>query len=49
MSEKYPQQLKNQMIEYFQKKYDLDISEEVAEEYLDAVGELFLAVNSLRE
>jgi hypothetical protein len=49
MSNKFPQQLKNQMIEYFQKYYSLTISDEEAEEYLYAVGGLFIAVNSMRE
>jgi hypothetical protein len=49
MTDKFPQQLKNQMIEYFQKYYSLTISDEEAEEYLCTVGGLFIAVNSLRE
>lgn len=49
MSDKFSQQLKNRIKEYFEKYHALIISDEEAEEYLDSLSELFITFNSMRE
>lgn len=49
MSDKFSQQLKNRIKEYFEKYHSLTISDEEAEEYLDSLSELFITFNSMRE
>jgi hypothetical protein len=46
---KFSQQLRNQMIEYFQKYHSLTISDEQADEYLNSLADLFITFNSMRE
>jgi len=49
MQYKFSQQLRGQMIEYFQKHSSSTISDNQAEEYMDSISELFLTFNSMRE
>ena len=49
MCHKFSQQLRNQMIEYFQKYHSLVISDEQADEYLNSISELFLTFSSMHE
>lgn len=42
MSDKFSMQLKNQLIEYFKQKYNLDVTLDQADEYLDSLADLVL-------
>ena len=46
---KFSPNLRNQMIEYFQKYHSLTISDEQADEYLNSLADLFITFNSMRE
>lgn len=47
MQYKFSQNLRDQLIEYFQKYHSLTISDEQADEYLNSLAELFLVFNSM--
>jgi len=45
----FSQELRNRIIEYFERYHALTISDEQADEYLDSLAELFITLNSMRE
>lgn len=45
MEYKYSQQLQKQLIEYFKRKYSIEITSEEADEYLDSLADLALTIN----
>jgi hypothetical protein len=49
MRQKFSQELRKRIIEYFEKYHALTISDEQADEYLDSLAELFITFNSMRE
>ncbi|MCX6766810.1 MAG: hypothetical protein NT170_03475 [Candidatus Moranbacteria bacterium] len=49
MSQKFSQELQDEMIWYFEKYHGLTISSETADEFLDSLGELFLWLNKSEE
>jgi len=44
MEYKYSQLLQNQLIEYFKRKYLIEITSEQADEYLDSLADLALTI-----
>ena len=49
MSQKFSQELRDELVEYFEKYRGLVISDSQADEFLDSLGELFLWINSSKE
>jgi len=49
MSYKFSPELRAQLIAYFLQKYQVDISQELADEYLDSMADLYLAFSQMNE
>jgi hypothetical protein len=47
MPYKFSQELRAQLIAYFLQKYQVDISQELADEYLDSMADLYMAFSRL--
>jgi hypothetical protein len=49
VAHKFSKNLRDRLIEYFQKYHALAISDEQADEYLDSLSDLYITFNSMRE
>ncbi len=49
MSTKFSQQLRDQLAEYFKRKYETEITPEQADEYLDSLADLALTIEPNQE
>jgi hypothetical protein len=49
MAYKYSVKLREELIDYFKKYYNSDISDDQADLYLDSLAELFLCFKSINE
>ncbi len=49
MPTRFSQQLETRLIDYFKRKYGIEISPEQAQDYLDSLADLVLAFESKRD
>jgi hypothetical protein len=49
MTPKFSQELRNELIQYFENFHGLVISDSQADEFLDSLGEFYLWINSSEE
>lgn len=49
MQYRFSEELRSKIIKYFRKNNNLEITNEMADEWLDSLGELFIIFNNIKD